>query len=196
LAYLRFVDGAVIRILTASKAGPMFSFAAPQLANASTTVVAQNKSGLGFATALVDNVTPGQAALMLDVPAIPSLSAPAPNATNVDGNTQFQWAPSSGKTVLFCAHSTPLVDIMCVLTARTTTSLPIAPTTEYTPPPNAQFVWDVQMHGDVANVDDACGSDGYMGAVTDDLALTAWLGPMRGNGRFARTAGRTFTTRP
>jgi hypothetical protein len=196
LAYLRFVDGAVIDILTDSKAGPMFSFIAPQLANASMTVVAQNKSGLGFATALVDNVAPGQPALTLEVPAIPSLNAPAPNATNVDANTQFQWSPSSGKTMLFCAHTSPLVDIMCVLTAKTTTTLPIAPTTEYTPPPNTLFVWDVQMHGEIANVDDASGSDGFMGAVTDDLVFEGHLGPVRGDGRFARSVGRTFTTRP
>jgi hypothetical protein len=187
--FLRFNDGAAIKLLSEDSPQNSFSYLVPQIANSSLTLVAENEIYPGFAAAYADNIAPGQSAIALSVPPMPTLSAPGDGKNNVDGDTLFQWS-GSAHVYLYCARSVPTYDSMCVLTSNSQAKLPVSPLSDYAAPTNSEFNWEVETHGDLASVDDASGSDGFLSV----FSYETLRGPARGNGSYAQSVQRSFTT--
>jgi hypothetical protein len=187
--YLRFNDDASLQIVSDWQASDSFSYMVPALAKSALTVVAKNLINTGGeAAAYADNVGPNQSGLTLTIPSVPNLLAPGADKTGVDATTGFEWS-TDAKLSLFCARAVNNYDAMYVLTAQKQTKLP-AQAAGWSPAAGAAYTWTVETHGDLASADDASGADGFLSAYSSDEIR----GPRRGNGSYAESAGRGFTT--
>jgi hypothetical protein len=184
--YVRFTDTTAILLADDTAATGSFSYIVPNLSNAVIDVVAKNAQNNAFAAAMLDNVAPNQSGITLDIPTIPTLSAPADSKTNVDETTVFQWQ-GDAKVFLFCAYSDYNYDALCVVTSQKQTHLPAAPTVA-----GKDYYWTIETHDDFATVDAASGPDGYLSS----YAYARIRGPKRGNTTYAESASRKFTSSP
>jgi hypothetical protein len=184
--YVRFTDTTAILVASDGAATGSFSYIVPNLPNAVIDVVARNDLNNGFAAAFADNVAPNQAGVALSIPTIPTLTAPADSKTNVDQTTLFQWT-GDAKLFLFCAYSQSTYDALCVLTSQKQTHLPAPPTVA-----GMGFSWYVETHDDFASVDAASGPGGFISSYSYGYIS----GPRRGNGSYAESSNRVFTSAP
>jgi hypothetical protein len=143
-----------------------------------------------------DRLAPGQMDVALDIPTPPQLVAPADQITGVDGDTVFSWT-SQGRTFLWHAENrdvnTPTFGGMYIVTAAKRVSIPEFPN-GFTLIPDDLYGWSVEVHNDVATVDDLAGPQGFI----DSWAPTGEgpSSPRRGDGSFSATDERYFTTAP
>jgi hypothetical protein len=148
-----------------------------------------------YAVGFIDGVVLGSSDNSIAIPAPPQLVAPAEAQTAVDTTTAFQWLGTGNVFVLhFVAKETN--DELFLVTSQKTGGLPARGRIPYVAPPNAQFSWRVEWHGDLAaslgSVDDAVGPAGFLSAFWRDRLH----GPKRGAGSYAASEERTFTTAP
>ena len=118
--------------------------------------------------------------------------------TGVDGATIFTWT-SQGRAFVWNAEnvepSSPYGG-MYIVTAEKRVSIPEFPN-GFTLLPGDEYSWRIQVHGDPttgpASVDDIAGDDGF-----DSWAPWAEApdSPKRGDGAFALSNARYFTTAP
>src|SRR5262249_5937303 len=94
-AYVRFADGAALRLISVADAAPDFEYRMPKLAATSVSIVVQyGSSDTGFGLAHCDDVVVGQVGgVGLTIPSAVSL-APLANADSVDRTTSFAWNPA------------------------------------------------------------------------------------------------------
>jgi hypothetical protein len=184
--YVRFTDTTALLVASDDAATGSFSYIVPNLPNAVIDVVARNDINDAFAAAYADNIAPNQSGVALSIPTIPTLTAPADSKTNVDQATLFQWT-GDAKVFLFCANAHSNYDALCVLTSQKQTHLPAAPTLA-----GMDYYWYIETHGDFASVDAASGPDGFISSYSASYIR----GPKRGNGTYAESSSRVFTTTP
>ncbi|MET0390622.1 MAG: carboxypeptidase-like regulatory domain-containing protein, partial [Polyangiales bacterium] len=192
--YLRNDAYTALGLLEDSRVVDTFSYPVPRLGGSEITVVVEgHNNGLrtGMSAAFVDHVAPEQSGLALELPNVPVLIAPAAGATDVDGSSRFEWQ-SEAKVVLLCAAATESYDTACVLTDKSTASLPFAPKSDFVPAASTPYGWTVEVHGAFASVDEACGPDGGLSA----YASGALIGNRRGSGSYAISGQNVFTTKP
>jgi len=195
---LRWPDGTSLSTALADE-GPSdaFSLVVPNIADASLAVIAMEGSVVRppYAVSFLDGVVVGSTDNRIAIPAVPQSVVPAEAKTGVDATTAFEWVATGNVFVLhFIAKETD--DEFFLVTGKKTGSLPGRGRVPYVAPANAQFIWRVEWHGDLASsvrsVDDAVGPAGFLSAFWENRLH----GPKRGPGSYAVSEDRTFTTAP
>jgi hypothetical protein len=188
-AALRWTDGAVIN-LPGDSGADTFSLTLPSLPNAAITVAAREGEDYRppFAISYAENVALA-AAVNLTLPATPTPIAPAEDATGADPSTQFEWS-GAGPVFLLSIATGIVEEQMYIVTTNKTAHLPSRDLVPYALPPNQEFYWRVETHGNVKTVDEATGPNGYLSAYWDKRLH----GSKRGNGSLAVSAVRRITT--
>ena|SRR5688572_28209671 len=189
---LRWSDGTSFSIGEDYSGTDAFSYFVPTIENASAAVVAlQGRNGeFPLSVAFADNLSAGMTGVQIDLPLPAAPVAPGDGQTGVDGSTAFQWS-GDAKVFVFVAEVVG-GDAMYVVTSAKQAELPVVPDAPYTPPAGAQFRWHVETHGNLASVDEAAGSEGFISAFFEGRLH----GPKRGPGSFTASAARKFTTAP
>jgi len=190
--YLRFRDQEVaLKIVDQWSAADSFNYPVPTLADASLTVVTKSVANPAGIAAAYAEVEPGGAPLTLELPALPTLSAPDDGKTNIDGSTELHWS-GSARVFMLAARSIQTYDAIYVVTEAKQTRLPIGIQFGYTPQAASDFEWSVEVHDAHANIDEATSEAGHLSAYASEEIR----GPKRGPGSFARSVPRVFTTAP
>jgi hypothetical protein len=190
--YLRFRDqNTALKLVDQWSAADSFEYPVPNLPGSSLTVVAKSVANPPGIAAAYAEVEPGGPQLTLELPALPTLTAPDDGKTNIDGDTEFHWN-GSAHVFLLAARSIPTNDAIYVVTEAKQTRLPIGIQFGYTPQASSDFSWSVEVHDTHATIDEATGEVGHLSAyAAEDIR-----GPKRGPGTFARSVPRYFTTTP
>lgn len=190
--YLRFRDQNVaLKLVDEWSAADSFEYPVPNLPDSSLTVVTKSIANPPGIAAAYAEVEPGGPQLTLELPALPTLSAPDDGKTNIDGDTEFHWN-GSAHVYMLAARSIPTNDAIYVVTEAKQTRLPIGIQFGYTPQAGSDFSWSVEVHDAHASIDEAASDAGHLSAyASEDIR-----GPKRGPGTFARSVPRIFTTTP
>lgn len=190
--YLRFRDqNLALKLVDDWSAPDSFEYAVPNLPDSSQTVVTKSVANPpGIAAAYVE-VEPGSPKLTLELPALPTLTAPDDGKTNIDGDTEFHWN-GSAHVYMLAARSVPTNDAIYVVTEAKQARLPLGVQFGYTPQAGSEFSWSVEVHDAHSSIDEASSEAGHLSAyASEDIR-----GPKRGPGTFARSVPRNFTTIP
>jgi hypothetical protein len=164
------------------------SYYTPGIAGASLvlSLLATNAGAqaLYFKTGIATGAT-GAAITMV---AAPGLSLPVNAATAVDTTVTFSWTAMTGGVhlVRFTSAGNPTY---YVLTSGTSATIPNLKGAGLGLPSSAAYQWSVIGVGPFAGADDAAGSTGFLGTISNQALLTsdAFLGV---------SSARTFTTAP
>lgn len=189
--YLRFPDDSAIRLLSDYRVSDSFSYLVPDLPSATFTVVVddhQDDQNQGLVEAHAAGLAAGASNITLTLPERPTLDAPSPDESAVDGQTLFEWH-GDARVYLLCAETDATHERVCVTTAKQRAKLPFG-----SPVTRAQYVWNVAQHDHYRSVDEAAGADGQLSAYVPGNG--AVVGPKRGDGLLAISASRAFTTKP
>jgi hypothetical protein len=198
--FLRFQSNALMELvehygttLTAS-----FEYTVPAIDVSSLEIAAVEGDPSFGAAALVhkDRIAAGTENIDLTIPTPPQQVAPSDGLTNVNGSTIFSWSSQAHAFVWNAENiepSSPYGGIY-IVTGEKRVSIPEFGNLGFTLLPGDLYNWRVQVHGDPATVDDLADEDGF----ADSWApwCDAPSNPKRGDGTFAISAGRRFTTAP
>jgi hypothetical protein len=191
--YLRFNDGAVLPLIEDWDGSNAINYLAPTLDGTTLTVAAYVNSWANgpYAVAHSSGLAPGSASVSLAIPDYPVLFAPV-NSVAWSPSTNFRFNPGQADQVhLFAFESVRYWDHLYIVTAETSTTVPVLESWAYTFLPGEEYFWWVETHGSYASVDDATGEDGWL----DTFARSGSpQGPPRTSGTYASSTTRLFTT--
>lgn len=195
--HLRFETNATIELVEqygADLTPASFSYLVPTITGASIEIAAvEGTPSFGSAAcAHRDRLAPDPEDVVIEIPTPPVQVSPTTGITNVDGSTIFSWTSTAQTFVLFLNNIEPTSPFggMYIVTAEKQASIPEFPNT-FTLIPGDLYNWRVETHRSWATVDEMTGPDGF----ADSWApyCEAPERPLRGDGQFAISAGRTFT---
>ncbi len=196
--YLRFADNAMLPVVNGpDSTTDEFSYLVPVIPNSELTFAAcygyYGANRTDAVACAYKPVTVGQNNVALTLPATPSLVTPAMDAPDISESTSFQWT-SNARVFVFRIQDTD-TDFLrgaFVVTSKKQTKIPLVggsfPLRRGVP-----HEWFVQVHGDLASVDEAARPGGFMGSF-------AWraLVPQRyfpnDSGVFLQSTTRVATT--
>lgn len=179
-----FTDGTELTLPVNSHGGESFSYLAPRLPAATTTLVALegNVASTPYAVAVVTGLSTDRAGLALEIPRTPALTAPGDGKSDVDAETVFSWTLEQPRLAMFVAYTASAADTMYVVTSQTQVTLPVGPTIAYEPPAGASFTWYVYTR-------DAASTDEVTAGIDSTLLRSQWT-----TGQYAASVSRSFVT--
>jgi hypothetical protein len=188
--FLRFASNGVIALSEDSGATANFAYTVPEIAEAEVVVAASQGNsngpfGLAYAVASGSSVS-------LEPPTPPNVISPAASVGNVGPDTVFEWTDVSGIRVLHIED----VDFyrgIFVVTTENRVTLPFVGG-GFSLRANAVHTWTVEVHGTAETMDEATGSEGFLDSFS--YATEQPRGPRRGEGSYAYSQIRSFTTPP
>lgn len=151
-------DAFVPLILQSSPSGISFSYAVPQVPQATFAVVLSASPG-GYSqqvSVVKTGLTAGTSNTTITLPALLQLNQPAHLSTNITRTTDFSWSGLSGGVHLLTLGKVSTTDTaygVTVVTADTHTALPDLTALGMPLPANTSFAWSVQGQGPYASVD-------------------------------------------
>jgi hypothetical protein len=199
-AFVRFSSGAAIPVVDGSdSASTTFSYLVPDLANGSISVAsAVSNPDYSYAIAHSDKHALGDTGIDLQIPKPASALKPSNDATGVDDDTTFTFAPGDPDNSGYLIQIEDQITNhnVIIVTAKHQFSLgelPIVGGKGAVLKGNPQM-WHVQTHGKFASVDEMAGPAGFL----DDfwLSNSRPFGPARQDGVFTDTTHAYFTTAP
>jgi hypothetical protein len=198
--HLRYETNATIELVEQYGADlnpASFSYRIPTITGASVEIAAvEGTPSFGAAAcAHRDRLAPQDEDVVIEIPTPPIQVSPTSGITNVDGSTMFSWTSTAETFVLFLNNIEPTSPFggMYIVTAEKQASIPEFPN-GFTLIPGDLYNWRVETHRSWATVNEMAGPDGF----ADSWApyCEAPETPLRGDGQFAISAGRTFTMAP
>jgi hypothetical protein len=185
---VRVSQTTLISLLTDVTANAAVSYYTPSIAGASLVLsVAATKSG-AQTFFFKNGLGTGATGAAISIVAAPDLSLPVTGATGVDTTVTFSWTAMTGgiHLIQFTSSGNPTY---LVLTSGTSATIPNLKGLGLGLPAAATYQWSVLGIGPFAGADDAAGSSGFLGVLTNQALLTsdAFLGI---------SGARTFTTAP
>jgi hypothetical protein len=198
--FLRFQSNASMELIEhygSSLTVDSFSYLVPTITGASIEIgaVEGNWSFGPAAIAHRDRLAAGQIDVALTIPSPPQQVAPAAQITGVDDATLFSWT-SNAQTFVWNAENlepTSPYGGMYIVTAEKRVTIPSFPN-GFTLIPGDLYNWRVETHGDAASVDELADADGFADSWAPYAAGPE--SPKRGDGTYAISGGRAFTTAP
>jgi hypothetical protein len=188
--FLRFASNGVIALSEDSASTATFAYTVPEIPEAEVVVAASHGNsngpyGLAYAVASDSN-------LSLEPPSPPNVISPAASVENVGPSTQFEWTDVSGIRVLHI-EDVEYYRGMYVVTTQNRVTFPFVGG-DFSLRANAVHTWTVEVHGTAQTMDEATGSEGFLDSFS--YATEQPRGPRRGNGSYAYSQIRSFTTPP
>lgn len=193
-AYVRFSSDALLTLLNHSTDQAAFSYKVPALPNSVLTIAASFGDPdpyNGTAYGVVHQDVSPNADVQLTLPSVPGLSSPAANATNVTASTQFGWV-SNAKVFLVQVEDVESWNFVYILTSQKQTKLPLIGG-DLVVPAGRKQQWNVQVHGNWADMDAATGPKGFQDAF--GMWKSEPDGNTRGPGSYAASEARQFTVK-
>lgn len=192
--YLRFASNAVIELVNQSPTDDSnFTYTVPNIPGSEIVVAAHEGywSGEARSVAYQHGISPGQTSIELDIPAPPTLTAPAPGTT-LDDETEFRWS-SGASTFVWVFESYGYYNGLYVVTASKTITVPTFPNGLDLLIPSEYYDWRVETHGDYDTVDAMAGPKGYAGSY--NLYFTDGPeGPSSASGKYTISAASYVLT--
>ena len=188
--FLRFASNAVISLSKDSATTANFAYTVPEIAEAEVVVAASHGNsngpyGLAYAVASGSNVN-------LELPEPPNVISPAASVTNVGPSYQFEWTGVSGIRVLHI-EDVNYYRGMYVVTTQNRVTFPFVGG-DFALRASAVHTWTVEVHGTAKTMDEATGSEGFLDSFS--YVTEQPRGPRRGDGSYAYSQIRSFTTPP
>jgi hypothetical protein len=194
-AFLRFDSNAAIDLIEESGSGTSdpFSFFVPTIAGASIEI-GGTEGYWAFGEAACahrDRLAVGQSNVAIAIPTPPQQVAPTTGITNVNGSTIFSWTSSAKTFVLFLDNieDTSPYGGMFIVTSEKQATIPSFPN-GFTLIPGDEYNWRVETHRSWMTMDELAGPEGF----ADSWApyCESPESPLRGDGQYAISFGRTF----
>jgi hypothetical protein len=191
LLFLRFASNGTMALSKDTAATTNFAYTVPDIAGAEVVVAASQGSsnggpyGLAYAVASGSNVS-------LEPPTPPNVISPAASVTDVGPDTEFEWTDVPGIRVLHIED----VDFyrgIFVVTTENRVKMPFVGG-GFSLRPNGVHTWAVEVHGTAETMDEATGSEGFLDSFS--YSTEQPRGPRRGDGSYAYSQIRSFTTPP
>jgi hypothetical protein len=188
--FLRFASNGVMELSQDSASTENFAYTVPEIADAEVVVAASHGNsngpyGVAYAVASGPNVS-------LEPPNPPNVISPAASVDNVGPNTVFEWTDVSGIRVLHIED----VDYyrgLYVVTTENRVTFPFVGG-DFALRASGVHTWTVEVHGTAQTMDEATGSEGFLDSFS--YATEQPRGPRRGDGSYAYSQIRSFTTPP
>ena len=185
---VRVSQTTLIAILSDATLNAAVSYYTPSIAGASLVLSVQASKSGAQAIYFKNGLATGATGAAIGIVAAPDLSLPVSGASGVDTTVTFSWTAMTGGIHLIQYTSTGNPTYQ-VLTVGTSATIPNLKGQGLGLPSGATYQWSVVGIGPFASSDDAAGSSGFLGALTNPALLTsdAFLGV---------SGARTFTTAP
>jgi len=197
--FLQFTSNAVLTLLQDTAGTGTFSYLAPTLTDSKVVVSASEGSGYdgsaysgSYAVVHQDGLVSGAASATLTIPkpATQLAVSPAASRTKVDSTTQFSFQPGTGSAGLYLIairqpDNTALrTDALFIVTTKTTFTLPKVVNDTFALDAGKPYVWRVETHGALANMDAGAGATGFLDSFSGDFYGQVPSGPRRTSGSF------------
>lgn len=190
--FMRYSSNGVIKLLADEPKSGGFSYVVPSIANASATlVVGEGNLYLELGVAHKGGLLPNTSGISLNIPtpARDLTVTPSTDLTKVSATTQFSFKPGGSAGAPFVsifAYEDNSVhdDILYLVSAKPTFSLPKVVNGSYTLPPGGPYVWRIETHGSPASVDAMAGPNGFLDAVSNSDFCDEPSGPSTADGSY------------
>ncbi len=201
--FLRFPSNAVMLLLTDTPTTGSFTYTVPSIATVSATVAAsQGDVSTQYAIAHKDGLAPGATLVNFAIPApAKSLAVnPTGDLNKVSATTQFAFT-AGGTTAPFVAvltGSDPSVsdDRLYVVSSKAPFTLPEVAGGMYTLKAGGSYVFRVETHGALADVDAMAGPTGFLDAFSISDSADTPSGPRTGDGSYTLSAALNVKAAP
>jgi hypothetical protein len=189
--YIHFTSGASIHLASLDVTTADFTYLVPTLPNASIAIAAQTGtiSRPPFAVAHQDGLAAGQTGVRITIPVPATLIEPADGTKPLPANATFRWSGGSGVSVWHLS-SVNFYEDMFIVTADKQAQLPAPADGGLALAAGQPYTWSVENHGNLATMDDATGSNGFLDSSSRDGQV---VGPRRDSGSYTGSAERLVT---
>jgi hypothetical protein len=189
-AFVQFSSNAVLELFDTHQTTGAFTHLVPSIPNASILLLADNTGTQDYSGAYAyrQGLAPGQADVVIHIPAPSELKEPLPGATVADA-TVFRWTTDAAVSVVHIEDAGYYRGVYVVTSKKSLTWSEISTQTLRA---HQVHTWEVQTHGSCPDVDACAGPDGSLDPMYDYSGVP--VGVVKQDGSATWTDRFGFTT--